>query len=100
MAIPRRAPVVDRNGDEIGHTDAVLGDDEGNIFHGLAVNLKGLAGVVELPADRVTSITTERVATSLDPAEVDDLPDYEEQKWYEFGGISRLLKRATWKEDE
>ena len=101
LETPERAPVVDSEGNDIGVTEAVLGDDENGIFHGLAVNLKGLtSGTVEIPADRVDRITTERVYTSVGPGEVDDLPEYEENRWFDFKGVGRLLRRPRWEKDE
>ena len=101
LETPERAPVLDRDGNEIGITEAVLGDDEDGIFHGVAVNLKGItAGVVEVPADRVDRITTQRIYTTLAPDEVSDLPEYEESKWFDFRGMSRLFRRPKWEEDE
>lgn len=100
-AVPDKAPVVDRSGAEIGKVDAVLGDEDDDIFHGLAVNLKGLAGIVEVAANKVDRITTERVYTSLAPEQVDDLPPFKEDRWFDFEGVSRFLKRPKWgKEDE
>ena len=101
LETPARAPVLDREGTEIGTTEAVLGDDEDDIFHGLAVNLKGItAGVVEVPADKVDRITTERVYTQLAPDEAGDLPEYEESRWFDFRGVGRLLRKPKWKQDE
>lgn len=44
IAIHQDARVLDREGNDIGHVEAVLGDDEDGIFHGLAINLKGWGG--------------------------------------------------------
>lgn len=100
MAIPQNAPVVNRAGDELGHVEAVLGDDENGIFHGLALNLKGWGGHVELPADRVERITNERVYTDLAPDDEKTLRELQPDRWYEFEGRSRLLRRVKWREDE
>jgi hypothetical protein len=100
MAIHQNAPVVDGDGNEIGRVEAVLGDDEDGIFHGLALNLKGWGGHVELPADRVTRITTERVYTDLGPDEGESLEELETDRWFEFEGRSRFLKRVKWGKDD
>ena len=100
MAIQQNAPVVDAKGDEIGHVEAVLGDDEDDIFHGVALNLKGWGGHVELPAERVTRITTERVYTDLGPDEGSSLEELETDRWFEFEGRSRFLKRVKWGKDD
>jgi hypothetical protein len=100
MAIPKDAPVVDREGNEIAEVEAVLGDDEEGIFHGLAINLPGWGGHVELPADRVQRITTRRVYTDLAPGEGEKLEELEPDKWFEFTGRSRFLKRVKWRKDD
>jgi hypothetical protein len=100
MAIRQNASVIDRDGNAIGHVEAVLGDDEDGIFHGLALNLKGWGGHVELPADRVQRITTERVYTDLGPDEGKSLEELEPDRWFEFGGRSRFLKRVKWGKDD
>ena len=99
LVIPENSPVVDKNGDELGTVHAALGDDEKNIFHGIALNQKGIGGLVELPAARVTQITTEAVYTDLDPDEVSELEKFEAEPWYEFRGKGRF-KRIKWREDE
>lgn len=100
LVTPEYAPVLDANGDEIGKVEAMLGDDENDIFHGVAVNLKGvLSGTVEVPAARVSRITTEAVYTDVKPEEVSELEAFEAEPWYEFRGKGRF-KRIKWKEDE
>jgi hypothetical protein len=100
MAIRQNTSVLDRDGNEIGRVEAVLGDDEDGIFHGLALNLKGWGGHVELPAERVQRITTERVYTDLGPDEGKSLEDLETDRWFEFEGRSRFLKRVRWGKDD
>lgn len=72
-ATPKRAPVLDSSGNKIGHVDSVLGDEDKDIFHGMAVNLRGFAGVVEVAANRITSITTVAVHTDLADDEASSL---------------------------
>ena len=100
LVTPQYAPVLDANGDEIGKVEASLGDDEDDIFHGFAVNLKGvLAGTVEIPAARVTRITTLAVYTDLKPDEGSELETFEADQSYEFKGKG-IFKRVKWKEDD
>lgn len=100
MAIPHDAPVVDRDGNPVAHVEAVLGDDEEGIFHSLAINLPGWGGHVELPADRVQRITTRQVYTDLAPGEESSLEELEADKWFEFRGRTRFLKRVKWRKDD
>jgi hypothetical protein len=100
MAIHQNARVIDREGTDIGHVEAVLGDEEDDIFHGLALNLKGWGGHVELPADRIRRITADRIYTDLGPDEGKSLEELETDRWFEFEGRSRFLKRAKWDKDD
>jgi hypothetical protein len=100
MAIPHDAPVVDRDGNEVAQVEALLGDDEEGIFHGLAINLPGWGGHVELPADRIQRITTLRVYTDLAPGESETLDELEPDKWFEFEGRGRFRKRVKWRKDD
>jgi hypothetical protein len=100
MAIHQSARVMDRDGNDIGHIEAVLGDDEDDIFHGLALNLKGWGGHVELPADRVQRITPDTIYTDLEPDEGKSLEELESDRWFEFEGRSRFMKRAKWGKDD
>jgi PRC-barrel domain len=100
MAIHQDARVIDRDGNDIGRVEAVLGDDEDDIFHGLALDLKGWGGHVELPADRIQRITTDRIYTDLGPNEGDSLEELKTDRWFDFEGRSRFLKRAKWERDD
>ena len=99
MAIPRKAPVFDKAGSEVGHVDAVLGDEEDDIFHGVSLNLTGPAGDVELTAARITRITTAGVYTDLQEEEAKTLPKLNPDHWFEFEGVTRVLKRSRWRQD-
>ena len=100
MAIRQNAPVANRDGKEIGVVEAVLGDDEDGIFHGLGVNLKGWGGHVEVLADRVQRITTARVYTDLSDDDLESLEELKPDRWFEFEGRSRFLKRVKWGKDD
>jgi hypothetical protein len=99
MAVPRRATVFDASGTDVGHVDAVLGDENDDIFHGISLNLKGPAGAVELASGRITRITTAGVYTDLGPDEAKSLPKMNPDHWFEFEGVTRVLKRSRWHED-
>ena len=76
LAMPEKAPVMDQAGDEIGRAEAVLGDKEGDIFHGIVVKLSRGGQRVEVRADRIPKITTHRIYTDLAAEEVGQLPEY------------------------
>lgn len=73
LAMPLKAPVLDRDGAQIGTAEGLLGDEGDDIFHGIVVKLSR-GGKVELRADRIPKITTRRIYTDLAPSELDGLP--------------------------
>ncbi|MEO6797953.1 MAG: hypothetical protein ABI401_00255 [Candidatus Dormibacter sp.] len=76
LAMPEKAPVVGRDGEEIGRAEGLLGDEGDDIFHGIVVKVAHGGHKVEVRADRIPKITTRRVYTDLTAAELEDLPDY------------------------
>lgn len=97
-ATPYRAPVVDARGHQFGSAESLLGDEEADIFHGIAVKLSH-GGVVEVKADRVARITRSAVHTDLTPSEVTSLPAYREEHWFHLGWGGLFRKRPEWRED-
>ena len=98
IATPYRAPVLDSEGNELGTTESLLGDEPSDIFHGLAVKLRSTGTVVEIPAAQVQRITTVRVYTSVPPAEVGALPRFREESWFHLGWGGLFQKRPEWKQ--
>jgi uncharacterized protein YrrD len=100
MAINKRARVFDESGEDVGYIEAVLGEDDDDIFHGIAVNLKGWDGHVEIPADRIQRITADKIYTDLKPGEGDSLEDFKPDRWFEFEGKKHFRKKAKWGKDD
>jgi len=96
MAMPYRTTVVEADGSEIGTAESLLGDEEEDIFHGIAVKTRS-GRLVEIPAVHVTKITARGVATDLDANGVAALEPYREEKWFgiEWGGLFR--KHPEWR---
>jgi uncharacterized protein YrrD len=69
--------VLGADGSRIGTVEEVLGDEERDIFSGLAVATGMLGKPRFVPAERVTTIEPERVATDVHPNEVDLLEQRE-----------------------
>ena len=67
--------VVGRDGEEIGHVDAVVGDDNLDIFNGIAVSEGLLRHRRYVPAERVTEIVDGAVHVDAD---ADDLARFDE----------------------
>jgi hypothetical protein len=101
LVTPKEAPVMGPAGEVLGEVRAVLGDDEENIFHGVAMKPAAGGRLVEVPGARVDRITTERVYTSLTAEEVASLEPYEEDRWFDFEGLEGIFrKRIRWNKDE
>ena len=74
------------DGTEVGAVDEVAGDENADIFDGLAVAASALGKPKYVPAESVTTITEGRVDLSLSSAD--------------FGGTSEFLEPATSEEIE
>jgi hypothetical protein len=64
------------DGSEVGEVDEVAGDDNADIFDGLAIATSALGKPRYVPAERVTTITEGAVQTSLTAQEVGLLGEY------------------------
>jgi hypothetical protein len=97
-AMPYRAPVLDSAGNEIGTTESLMGDEDEDIFHGVAVRLKHHGRMVEVVAESVRRITASRVYTTVPPDKVASLPDYKEQRWLHIGWGGLFRKHPEWEQ--
>jgi hypothetical protein len=76
--IERGWRVVDRDGDEIGRVDEILGDSTKDIFNGLSVTHGLLSSPRYVPAERVAEITDGCVRLDLAKSELERLEAHEE----------------------
>ncbi len=76
LAMPEKAPVMGRDGEEIGRAERLLGDEGDDIFHGIVVKLARGGRKVEVRAERIPKVTTRRVCTDLSADELEGLPEY------------------------
>ena len=97
-ATPYRAPVLDGNGEKFGTAESLLGDEEADIFHGLAVKLSEGGGLVEVSAARIARITASAVHTDMTRSEVGSLPAYREEHWFHIGWGGLFRKHPEWRE--
>ena len=67
---------VASDGSEVGEVSLVTGDENQDIFNGLAVSPTALGKPRYVAAEQVAEITDGVVHLSLSPAEVDSLPEY------------------------
>jgi hypothetical protein len=70
--------VVDAQGDEIGHVEAVTGDSNADIFDGLSISTGMLSRPRYVPAEQVAEIVDGTVKLSLGKDAVGALGEYEE----------------------
>ena len=73
LLVERGWKVVGRDGKEIGRVEDVLGDEEKDIFDGLAVATGLLGKPRYVPSERVSSIVEGRVTVDLAKSDVDRL---------------------------
>ena len=77
IVVERGWEVVSSDGQKIGTVDEVLGDQNADIFDGLAVATGLLKKPKYVPAERVGEIFEGRVMLELTKPEFDALDDYE-----------------------
>ena len=68
--------VVASDGGEVGEVSLVTGDENRDIFNGLAVSPSALGKPRYVAAEQVTEITDGVVRLSLSPAATESLPEY------------------------
>lgn len=90
----RGRTVVDRNGGEIGHVDALLIDDRESKVRFLRVASGGFLGIGEstflLPVDAITRITADQVVVDQTQERVAGAPAYDPDLVYDqeyYGGL-------------
>jgi hypothetical protein len=65
--------VVDRDGEEIGTLEEILGDENADIFDGISVRSSALSDARYLPSEHVAVITEGTVRLDLTKADADAL---------------------------
>ena len=78
-ALPRDAIVVGADGSEIGRVHHVLGDQEDDIFHGIAMRRANDGETVEVPWTRIKRTTEKHVVTDIYPGDIGSLPPYHDR---------------------
>jgi hypothetical protein len=70
--------VVDRDGDEVGKVEEIVGDTSLDIFNGLTIGVGLLKKGRYLPGEQIAEITVGQVRLALDKNEVERLGEYQE----------------------
>lgn len=71
--------VVSSDGEQVGAVKEVLGDQNADIFDGLAVDPGLLKRPKYVPAERVTEIVEGQIALDVSQAEFDALPEFDRE---------------------
>src|SRR5256885_14053301 len=100
QAMPYRAPVYAMDGTEIGSAESLLGDEEADIFHGIAVKRRSGGAIAEIPAVRIKKITEKGVVTDLDSTDAAALAAYKEERWFHLGWGGLFRKHPQWDKDK
>jgi hypothetical protein len=98
-AIEEKAQVFSSEGRAVGKVASVVGDADADVFTGLAVSLSLLSADRFVESERVRAIWPDRVDLTITSAEVEELPEYEEQQAVrlrpgEGSWFSRLFRRG------
>jgi hypothetical protein len=92
-------PVTTADGVRAGTVREVLGSDGEDIFHGLRVGLASGHRDVMIPADNVTTLSTDEVGTDLTRSAIEALATYDETATYHLASVGWLRKHLGWKKD-
>ena len=92
-------PVATIDRVRVGTIREVLGSDSEDIFHGLRVGLTKGDRDVMVPADNVTSLSTDEVGLDLSRSAVEALPTYDEVATYHLASVGWLRKHLGWTKD-
>ena len=99
IAMPYRCPVYASDGADIGTAESLLGDEDADIFHGIAIKRHAGGTTLEIPATRIKKITAKGVATDLGPGDVASLHPYREEQWFHLGWGGLFRKHPKWDRD-
>jgi sporulation protein YlmC with PRC-barrel domain len=95
-AIEANAPVFSSEGEAVGKVESVVGDQDADVFTGLAVSIDVLGAARLVPSEVVRAIWPDRVDVALTKAQIERLPEYEETptvQWRPGGGLRGFFRR-------
>jgi PRC-barrel domain len=71
-------PLVTSDGEKAATVHRVVGDQEADVFTGLAIKVGLLSGERFVPSERVKGIWADRVEVELTKRQLESLPEYED----------------------
>ncbi len=87
--------ILAADGSEVGEVNLVTGDDQKDIFNGLAVATTALGKPRYVAAEQVAEITEGAVRLSLGGAAAETLPEYPEPRLSLWRRLEHLLRRRV-----
>jgi hypothetical protein len=95
-AILEDTPAYLSDGTEVGVIADVLGAED--IFHGVVVRSGPLATDKMVPADRVATITDQRIVIDMTADELRALPPFQQEETFRLGIVGLFRKHLGWVE--
>jgi hypothetical protein len=95
-AIEADAPVFSSEGEAVGKVSRIVGDQDADVFTGLAISTHVLGPERLVPSECVRAIWRDRVDLALTKVEIERLQAYEETptvQWRPGGGIGGFFRR-------
>ena len=95
-AIEANAPVFSSEGEAVGKVESVVGDQDADVFTGLAVSIDVLGPARLVPSEHVRGIWPDRVDVALTKVQIERLPEYEETptvRWRPSEGVGGFIRR-------
>ncbi len=84
------------DGTDAGVVDEVLGAED--IFHGMVVRTGPLATDKMVPAERVATITNQRIVIDMSAEELRALPPFQQEETFRLGIVGLFRKHLGWVE--
>ena len=97
-AVTADTPVYAADGTRVGKVADVVGSDQGDIFHGVVVDLDDGGREVLVASDDVAAITDVRIESRVSPDVVRSLPAFEAAESYHIGNVG-ILRQGGWVRD-
>ncbi len=94
--VAQDTPVRSSDGETVGTLSDLLGSDQEDIFHGIVVQLGRFGHRVFVPADQVSLLSRSHVTVSLTSAEIDALPEHDDERQFELGIVGIFRKHLGW----
>jgi hypothetical protein len=93
-------PVLAADGTTVGRVTHVLGDPDGDIFHGVGFRQHLWSPHRIASAEAIARITERHILLRLTAAEAAQCPPYEEEEVYRIGETGLFRRREGWRRSD